>query len=287
MNTGSRNLNYFILGLVLVVSALLAKGYLRSPQKGPMLALQQDLKRSLDAFWQTDRCQAEVLGAPAAAEVRVGVWPPSGARPRQRAWSLPLVAFIAARYPEVKPGALEVRDLTTGQALQNQSLSQSQQDQSREAVVGGGGFADPAYFEAAQAELLQRNAQRELDNAYGPGSTLVLVEVWASGGEQASATGPNTNSAAPPLAAEQKVAERQGAPFVARRRAPHGNTLEAESALAPAPRPSQPQLARIEAHLILLEQSRVQEASGRVRTALGLVEGRGDTLRALVLGPKL
>ena len=100
-----RYFNYVVVVVILVVSALLGKGYLGG---GPLTALQADLKSSLDAFWQNQGTQVEVLGTPAQAEVRASVAFPPNTGPRQQQWMNALIPFVARRHPGVKLGSVRV-----------------------------------------------------------------------------------------------------------------------------------------------------------------------------------
>lgn len=274
--TGSRSryANYIVILFVVVVSALLAKGFLKPGQADPLSRLGGDIKQSLDGFWGHGQSLVEVTGTPAAANLQVDAALPPATRPLQQAWTLPLVRFIAARHRDIQVAELEVK----GGAPQDQARS-LEAPQGRRAYPGSP-FSDPAHFEEARSEVLRRNAQLALDQTLGERSALVLVDVVSG----------DMSTVAPPTEVE--------APPPSTRRAPHGiapreNRFEAAPSRSRRPggeskvMPTRAQLdvAQIHARVVFRDGQRVEEAMQLARGHLGIQEGRGDTFREFVLQP--
>ncbi|MBT9583909.1 hypothetical protein IV102_11245 [bacterium] len=258
-----RSVNYLVIVLVLVVSALLARGYLNPVKSDPLAALKLDLKVSLDTFWGNDKSQVEVTQTQTAdmVQVKVAAGVPPNTRPRQRQWTYALVQFVLSRHAAARPGMnLSLVDLSDGQSI-SPDPNQATESKAR----AGGAFADPAYFEAARAEILQRNAQQQVDNILGAGGALVLVDVTA---------GPV--SAAP--SAQQAIAEAIPEDRPGRARRP--------SALDSANEVQERRLVdvtRLEACLVFTPGQPIEKGMESARSSLGIQPGRGDVLRQVVL----
>lgn len=262
MNASLRNFQIAALVLVLAVSALLASGKLRLPGRDPLQSLGQDIQRTLNAFWVSQDNRVASSGTVEAADLVVTPATPGINRPRQLAWSRPVVEFVIARYPEVKVRRLEVAGVP--------ELAQAKAMPSARRPAG---FQDVTFFEDARSEVLQRNLQLELDARFGKGSCLALVDVLASAGPSASVPSPAAPQPEGLLESREAVRRDRSNSFVPRQRA-RVPVLE-------------PQVQRIEARLVVLEAAQVEPAEALARTSLELQDGRGDSLRTLALGPRL
>lgn len=263
-----RYVNYLVIVLVLVVSALLARGYLNPVKSDPLAALKLDLKVSLDTFWGNDKSQVEVSKTADMVQIKVGAGVPPNTRPRQRQWTYALVQFVLSRHAAARQGMfLSLVDLSDGQAI-SPDPDQASESKAR----SGGAFSDPAYFEAARAEMLQRNAQQQVDSSLGAGVALVLVDVTA---------GPV--SAAPPVqqamprARARLTGEGGGTSDRARR---PSSTLESANVVQVQ---RQIDVTRVEACLVLKPGQPIEKGMEAVRSSLGIQPGRGDVLRQVVL----
>lgn len=263
MNASLRNFQIAALVLVLAVSALLASGKLRLPGRDPLQSLGQDIQRTLNAFWVSQDNRVASSGTVEAADLVVTPATPGISRPRQLAWSQPVVEFVIARYPEVKVRRLEV----TG-------VPELAQAKARPAGRRPSGFQDVTFFEDARSEVLQRNLQLELDARFGKGSCLALVDVLASAGPSASVPSPAAPRPEGLLESREAVRRDRSSNSIAPRQRAQVPVLE-------------PQVQRIEARLVVLEAAQVEPAEALARTSLELQDGRGDSLRTLALGPRL
>ena len=265
MNSSLRTFQIAALILVLAASALLASGRLRLPGRDPVKLLSQDVQRTVNAFWDHRDCKVSHSGTPQAAELVVTPAIPPNTRPRQLTWVQPLVEFVVARYPEVKVERIEMVGLP--------AVNQAKE---RAAARRPSGFQDPTFFEDARAEVLQRNLQLELDAKFGKGSCLGLVDVVAT------TPGPSA------LVPSQAVPRPEAAEFESRESLMKDRSANSVVARRQARPPVyEPQVARIEARLVVLDSAQVAPAEAVARTSLELQEGRGDTLRTLPLGPRL
>ena len=264
MNASLRNFQIAALVLVLAVSALLASGKLKLPGRDPLQSLGQDVQRTLNAFWVNQDSKVATSGTPEAAELVVTPATPGITRPRQLAWSQPVVEFVVARYPEVKVSRLQLV-----------GLPQVAQEKVRPAEYGRRptGFQDASFFEEARSEVLQRNLQLELDAKFGKGSCLALVDVVATQGPAALSAPGEVSS----LESRESAVPRQ-------RRAQDNSIAPRRQA---NPQVLEPQVQHLEARLVVLESSQVEPAEALARTSLELQEARGDSLRTLTLGPRL
>ena len=159
--------NYAVIVGVLVISALLAL-YMKPTN----LTLQADLKTSLDRFWGNSQTQVEVTGG----QVRLSVSIPAGTRQRQKEWTFPVARWVAGRHPEVRVQAWTVNDSASGQPLVEPPSLDSAEKENRAVPRQRASFQDPAFFEAARSQLLQRRGQAQLDKQLGEGRALLLVD---------------------------------------------------------------------------------------------------------------
>lgn len=151
-----KHFNLIVLVLILVVSAILARGFWSS---GP--SLQTDLKASLDLFYGNSQTEVEVTPA---GDARIRVWMTGGIPPGQKRWVFPLSRFVASRHPGGQLTSLTVTDATAEEPL-------------REAPTARGSLSDPGNAASARRELLTRSAQSDLEKLAGPGKVLALVDV--------------------------------------------------------------------------------------------------------------
>jgi hypothetical protein len=254
--------NYAVLLVVVVICALAARFLL---QPGAM-TLQSDLKVSLDRFWGNDKSEVDVSPA---GDVGVRVWIPSSTRQRQREWTVAVARFIVLRHPQEKIQNLSLTDLTTGQPVLESESPESNTKQAESAAPRPPGFTDPAAFEAARSQLLQRNGQIQLDRQLGAGRALLLVDVTSL----AVSWLPNV-----PRNLEQSsitYGRRAGPKHEAR----VGLVPRAESREAVQRRDVS--VAKIEACLIIQSEAEADKAKQAI--GLELDEARGDRLRILLL----
>lgn len=260
-----RYVNYLVIVLVLVVSALLARGYLNPVKSDPLAALKLDLKVSLDTFWGNDTSQVEVSKTADMVQIKVGAGVPPNTRPRQRQWTYSLVQFVLSRHAVARQGMfLSLVDLSNGQSIDADQVSESK-------ARSGGAFSDPTYFEAARAEMLQRNAQQQVDSTLGAGVALVLVDVTAG---PVSAAPPAQQSI--PSARARLTGESGGTSDRARR----SSALESANVVQVQ---RQIDVTRVEACLVLKPGQPIEKAMEAARSSLGIQPGRGDVLRQVVL----
>ena len=168
----SRTLNLVVIVAVLVISALVARLYLKPA------TLQRDLKASLDRFWANRKSEVEVTDA---GDVRMRIAIPLDTPQSQREWTFPVSRWVAARHPEVKVLSLTVTDSTRElPLLEPADLDQTQQGAESNSVPSqrrqATGINQP-YWRAARAQLLQRQGQSLLDQQLGRGRTLLLADV--------------------------------------------------------------------------------------------------------------
>lgn len=268
--TGSRSryVNYIVIVLVVVISALLAKGFLKPAQVDPLSRLGADVKHCLDGFWGHDRSQVQMTPEPTTLLVDAAL--PPGTRPRQQGWTHPLVGFIVARHPGVQVAQIEV-----------QGVAAKSEAHSMESLEGrrGSAFSDPAHFEEARSEVLRRNTQLQMDQVLGAGSALVLVDVVS--GDLSTVAAPPSEVEAPSLPrAPHGLAPRDNR-FEA---APSRSRRPSDNSKVVNPR-AQPQVAQIHARIVFRQADRVAEAMQMARGLLEIQEGRGDTFREFVLPP--
>lgn len=274
--TGSRSryVNYIVILVVVVISALLAKGFLKPAQVDPLTRLGGDVKHCLDGFWGHGNSQVQAMGTPAGATLMVDPALPPATRLRQQAWTHPLVLFVASRHSAVQVAQVEIKGVAAkGEAHYGDSNG------GRRAHPGSA-FSDPAHFEEARSEVLRRNTQLQLDEFLGQGKALVLVDVVA--GDPTANLAPPLEVEAPPSAPEARpgLAPRQNRyePGPSRSRRPSNESKVVNIH-------AQPQVAQIHARIVLQQADRVSEVLQMARGQLGIQEGRGDTLREFVLPP--
>jgi hypothetical protein len=257
--------------LVLAVSALLARGYLKPVPSDPLAALKLDLKLSLDTFWGTSGSQVDAKTTPQGIEMRVAASIPPNTRPRQRGWTHSLVGFVVSRHARLQqPLALIVVDQSNGQPIPQSFSSQSK-------PRPGGAFSDPAYFEAARGEILQRNAQQQLDSLLGAGRALVLVEVQ-SGFRSGEAPPPAPGAAEMPtgrsFSGEAGARPRRPSESVPSSSLDSNNVVQFRATL---------QIVHLEACVVFQRAEQVEQGLQAARTSLEIQPGRGDVLRQVIL----
>ncbi|MBT9583910.1 hypothetical protein IV102_11250 [bacterium] len=250
--------NYAVIVGILVISALLAL-YLKPAN----LTLQADLKTSLDRFWGNSQTRAEVTGG----QVLLSVSIPAGTRQRQKEWTFPVARWVAGRHPEARVQVWTVNDSASGQPLLEPPSLDSAQKETGAMPRPRASFQDPAFFEAARSQLLQRQGQAQLDKQLGEGRALLLVDAISG----AVSWLPNLHNSADSSLNYGKRARMEGESQYGLR--------ESDSA-EQRPR-QQPDLSRMEACLVIQSGTDV-EAAKRVIN-LELNPKRGDTLRVVSL----
>lgn len=239
----SKHFNLLVLVLIVAVSALLARGFWRSPD------LQSDLKQALDRLWSSPRNEVEVT---AAGDVRMRLWIPPGTPEGQKQWTFPLCRWVAGQR---KLTSLTVTDATAEQPLKEAGLSR-------------GSLTVPDNALAARRELLQRSLQAALNRLAGPSRILALVDVSAVAGVSSWLPNVPADPALSPWRYGRRSGVGQAAP-----------SME-ESALV---RPVQRQAQQIAVCLVFrgrTEPALVQRAR---ETVLSLTQPTPATVRDLIL----
>lgn len=265
MNRGSMHKNLFLVVLLLVVSALVARHFLgSSSREGARLG--SDLKQCVDLLWGTTQSHIEVEGPSTALLVKASVFLPPQAGASMATWNHPFLSFVASRHPAVQVASWQLVNMADGQTIP--TPDQLLQEKARP----GGSFADAEHFESARSEVLRMNGQLQLDQELGAGAALLLVQVTST-----PVAGPTQSSES---VAPQRVAE--AAPSLAPGRSRRPTTLPDENRLEPSPEPFQ--AAQIEAVLVLKQAESRGRAEELARTGLQTAGGGLEpSLRVLVL----
>ena len=181
-----------------------------------------------------------------SGDVQLRVCTPAGTRQRQQGWTLALARWVATRHPEAR-----LRYLTVTDARREKPIIEN--------LGRPGDFSDRSYFEMAHSQVLQRRAQRQLDTQLGEGRTLALVDAITQ--EGASSWLPNVPKSAAESATKYGYVDPPGE---------NGYVLAF-------------QVIRIEARVLVQQESGKEKALATAALSLGLNERRGDRLRAVVL----
>ena len=164
----SRSGDIFVIVVLLVISAVVARNFARAPSapSPQMVALQVDLQKALEGYYETNAVTVRVTPvetsvAEVRAEVKLKGWPRPGA------WAYRLVRFVAQRHAGVKLNKVAVfEDGTEVRDIMNWTQPT--------------GKATMKDYEEFQAQAFRNLAQQEADRIAGPSNSLVLVHVTAA-----------------------------------------------------------------------------------------------------------